>query len=73
MSGCILRWGATAPSGPSFAADNAGFKALVLGDPLDTTDINALVLRLSTSRDGTEVAKGSPARTRPTRSPLRRT
>ncbi len=42
---------------PSFAADNGGFQALVLGDAVDPSNLEALARTLSVSRDGKEVAR----------------
>ena len=42
---------------PSFAADNAGFQALILGDPIDAGEVPELVRSLAVSHDGQDAAR----------------
>ncbi|MDJ0391247.1 fumarylacetoacetate hydrolase family protein [Roseomonas sp. E05] len=44
---------------PSFAADNAGFDALVLGERIDPASIRGLTASLSVSADGVERARAA--------------
>ena len=43
---------------PSFAADNGGFRALIIGDPIDPRDLGALVESASVEVEGQQRAKG---------------